>query len=116
MGIEIFLLALLPASLSIYGVHILFQEGHLLEKLGDKLRGPERSPDKPLTFREKVMKPIFDCPICMASVWGTIWFFAGLEITFDIDLPLRFYVPYVFCLCGMNTIIQKLTNTERTIL
>jgi hypothetical protein len=109
-----FLLSLIPVCLGIWGIHILFQEDHLLEKLGTKLRGPERSPDVPLDFRKKIMKPLFDCPICMSSVWGAIGFIA-MSYFFGITMPIKQIFPFVFCLCGLNTIILKLTSKERKI-
>ena len=102
-----FLLSLIPASLFIYGVNILFQEDHLLEKQGEWMRN---------RWPEYVTKPLFDCAICQSSVWGTLWFFLGLTIGFEIVMPIKLWIPYVFSLCGMNTIINKLTSKERVIL
>lgn len=106
-----FLLSLLPASLFIYGLNILFQEDHLLEKLGEKLRGTYEEP-----WRDYYAKPLFDCAICMSSVWGTIWFFIGLELFFQVEMPIKLWIPFCLCLCGLNTIINKLTSKERIIL
>lgn len=98
-------MALFPVALAIWCIHILFQEDHLLEK-----------PGKTITARvgEYWSKPLINCPICMSSVWGTIGFFA-LDWVFGVHLPWRQFIPFVFCLCGLNTIISKLTSKERII-
>jgi hypothetical protein len=100
-----FLLSLLPVSLGIWCIHILFQEGHLFEKQGELIT------DK---LGEKWSKPLINCPICQSSLWGVIGFFA-IRYFFGVDLPLKQIIPFVFCLCGLNTIISKLTNKERII-
>jgi len=92
--------------LGIWGIHILFQEGHLLERPGNWMR--DRSPEP------WWIKPLFDCPICMSSVWGIVGFFA-VDYFFDLHMPYRQIVPFVFCLCGLNTILGKLTTKERII-
>lgn len=106
-----FLISLIPVCLGIWGLHILFQEGHLLDIVGDKLRGTYEDEG---TWREHWTKPIFDCPICMSSIWGIIGFFA-IRYFFNVDLPIKQIVPFLFCLCGLNTIISKLTSKERVI-
>jgi hypothetical protein len=45
-------------------------------------------------------KPLFDCPPCMASVWGLLgWFYL---------MPGLAIVPYLLVLCGVNALISKL--------
>lgn len=47
-----------------------------------------------------ILKPLFDCPPCMASVWG---------IPFVLIQPLSIWsVVYLFALSGINYIIIKL--------
>lgn len=99
-----FLLSLIPTCLLIWAVHILFQEGHLLEKQGEWITNK---------VGEKWAKPLANCPICMSSFWGLIGFFS-LQL-FGVYLPIKLLIPYVFCLCGLNTIISKLVNKERII-
>jgi hypothetical protein len=101
-----FLLSLIPVCLGIWAIHILFQDDHLLEGPGVIITA---------YVGEKWVKPLFDCPICMSSVWGVIGFFS-IRYFFNVDLPMRQIVPFVFCLCGLNTIISKLTSKERVIL
>lgn len=100
-----FLISIIPACLFIHAVHVLFQEGNLLEKQGDWITN---------RIGEKWSKPLINCPTCMASVWGTVCFFA-LDWMFGVHLPYRQYFAYIMCLCGLNMIIAKLTTKERII-
>lgn len=102
-----FLLSIIPASLFIYGVNILFQEGHLLEKQGKWMRNK---------FPDWITKPLFDCAICQSSFWGILSFVFGLPNLFDIHFRWFIVIPYVFCLAGFNTIVNKLTSKERVII
>ena len=100
-----FLLSLLPVSLGIWCIHILFQKDMIFEKAGNWI-------EKKLG--EYWSKPVVSCPICMSSVWGLIGFFA-IRYFFNVDLPYKQIVPFVFCLCGLNTLLSKLTTKERII-
>lgn len=109
-----FLLSLLPVCLGIWAIYIIFQEDEILGKLGTKIRGPRSTKGQPLTKREYWLKPVFDCPKCMSSIWGFIGFFA-IRFFFGVDLPIKQLVPFIFCLCGLNLLISKLTTKERII-
>lgn len=98
-------MSLIPVGLTIWCIHILFQEGHLLYKQGKLITA---------TLGEYWSKPLINCPICMSSFWGTIGFFA-LDYVFGVHLPWRQFIPFIFSLCGLNTIISKLTSKERII-
>lgn len=100
-----FLLSILPVSLGIWAIHILFQEEMIFEKAGEWITNK---------LGEYWSKPVVSCPVCMSSVWGLIGFFA-IRYFFGIDLPLKQLIPFIFCLCGLNTIISKLTTKERVI-
>jgi hypothetical protein len=101
-----FLTSLIPVCLTIWGVHILFQEDHLLEKPGDWIT---------LKLGEYWSKPLINCPICMSSFHGLIGFLA-IKLFFNIDLPYKQIFPFIFCLCGLNTLLSKLTTKERIII
>jgi hypothetical protein len=101
-----FLLSLLPVSLGIWAIHILFQEGHLFEEQGKWITNK---------LGKKWSKPLVNCTICMSSVWGIIGFFA-IRWIFGVDLPFKQLIPFVFCLCGLNTLLSKLTTKERIII
>lgn len=98
-----FLLSLLPVSLCIWCINTLFQEGHLLEKAGEWMEN---------NWPEKLNKPLWACPICQSSVWGLIGFFA-LDYFFGVHHEIKLLIPFIFCLCGLNTIISKLTSHDR---
>jgi hypothetical protein len=100
-----FLISLIPVCLGIWTIHILFQEGHLLENAGTWMD---------VNFPVKINKPLWACTICMSSVHGLIGFFA-IRFFFGVDLPLKQLIPFIFCLCGLNVIISKLVNKERVI-
>ncbi len=97
-----FILSLIPASLFIYAVHILFQEDHLLEKWGDLITEK---------LGDKWSKPVINCPICMSSIWGLLCF-AEISYVFGVHLPIRQLIPYIMCLCGLNYIINKLISKD----
>lgn len=101
-----FLLSLIPVSLGIWSVHILFQEDMIFEKQGEWITN---------RIGEYWSKPLINCPVCMSSLWGVIGFFA-IRYFFNVDLPLRQMIPFMFCLCGLNTILSKLTSKERVII
>lgn len=101
-----FIISLIPICLSIWCVHILFQEDMIFEKQGEWITKK---------LGEYWSKPLINCPICQSSVWGFIGFFA-IRYFFDVNLPLKQLIPFIFSLCGMNTIISKLTSKERIII
>lgn len=68
--------------------------------------------ERPADLMEKLLprwlcKPLFICPACMASIWGTgIWFYCGGSLR---DWPL-----YVFALCGaMHLVSIHLLQTKK---
>lgn len=112
-----FVFYLFVTTTAIWGFHILFQDGHFLEGLAkwfvegeteDRYYGPNKR-------RAMIAKPLFDCPICMSSLHGILWFFIGLPLFFNDALSIRLLIPFLLCLCGINTIISKLTTKERVI-
>lgn len=105
-GMNYFLLSLLPVCLWIWGIYILFQEDQLLHRPFGKAIT--------LALGEYWSKPLINCPICMSSFWGIIGFFS-IRFFFNVDLPIKQAFPFIFCLCGLNTIISKLVSKERII-
>lgn len=93
-------------SLLILGINCLFWPGMLLFKLV-----------KPLSkLPELLRKPLFECMICMSSVWGTVFFLhhshtsvvALLSHIRNFDfvflLPL---IAHVLKVCGFNVILDS---------
>lgn len=100
-----FLFSMTIVSTGIWGIHILFQTDHLLEKQGVWIEN---------RFGKKWSKPIVHCPICMSSLWGAIGF-VSMDYFFGVHMPWKQIFPFMICLCGLNTIISKLTTKERII-
>lgn len=100
-----FLLSLIPVCLGIWAIYIIFQKDMIFEKAGDWIESK---------LGEYWSKPISACPVCMSSVWGFIGFFA-IRYFFNVDLPLKQLIPFIFNLAGLNVIISKLVTKERII-
>lgn len=99
-----FILCLIITSAWTWGFHVLFEEGHLLD-------GPGKVIER--TIGTWYSKPLFLCPICMASVHGTIAFcifYYNEQINNALLWP-------VFCICiaGINYLLVKLTSNEITV-
>lgn len=78
-------------SLICLGVHVVTRDGMLFGHVADYIRH---------YIGEFPSKPLFDCPPCMASVWGIIgWFY------FIPDIAL---IPYILTLCGVNALVNKI--------
>jgi hypothetical protein len=99
-------LAIALNSLVCLGVHvatredmILFPFAQFIKRLSRKV-GDYISPCSDFNMAYYVCKPLFDCPPCMASVWGLLgWFYL---------MPSLAIVPYLLVLCGVNSLISKL--------
>lgn len=85
-----FWLRLALASLYILGVWTLFQPKMLLQEFGDWLTW---------FLGRMAVKPLFSCPMCMASLHGTlIWFLTGGGLSWVWPL-------FVLSLCGLMRLI-----------
>jgi len=85
-------------SLQITAIYFIFQQGMLLGWFRimmanhiDLVYGKKAS--------RYIQKPLWDCLICMSSVWTII-----LTLTFDIKLMLL--------VCGINVFIDQILNHE----
>lgn len=111
-----FILLLILTSLWIFGFRALFQEGMILEKVGDKLWGDDGGFIKGVNYKkikgilpEWLCKPLFQCPPCMSSIHGTYSYFmffnhASLSNTDTVCL----WVVFCITLCGLNYLITKI--------
>lgn len=59
--------------------------------------------DKLLRWEKLIAKPLFACPYCMASIHGTVIFFAFVLG----HLPLIMWIPFCICLCGLNYFLTQ---------
>jgi hypothetical protein len=79
----------LKGSLIITAIHVLFWEGMLLEKLSRWL----------IWLPKWLRKPLFECNICMASIWGTSYWLIYREPSIEI-------IPFILIVCGINTLFS----------
>ena len=49
-------------------------------------------------------KPLYSCPKCMASVWGTAYWFY-----FTPDVP---YILFIFAVSGIGEILRRISYTD----
>ena len=92
----LFFVAFLPIGVAwIWGIHCLFSEGYILEKVGNVIESQ---------LPNWITHPLFICPMCMASIHGTLifWLFMIGSVS-----PM-FWPLYCVSLCGINFIITKL--------
>lgn len=85
-------------SLLIFGVYKIFDS--LLIRLNEIIVG---------FWGDKVCMPLFLCPPCMASVWGTIAYASVFNPQQGNWLA---YPPYIICLCGFNYLIIEWLNKD----
>lgn len=88
------LLSALVISLFCNGIHILFEEGRLFGSI------------RKINLPELISSPLYDCILCMASIWGTVGFilvyghdpnlWRGWIITIIICIPLNGFVKGAF--------------------
>lgn len=83
-------------SLAITLIYVSFWEGMWL----GWFRLAVLEPYTPTFFR----KPLFDCIICMASIWGTLIYF-GYFHRFRFDFTWDNYLMTILCVGGLNTLI-----------
>lgn len=83
-----FIYLLFLTSLWIWGIHALFQ----LTGLESKFKW----------MSDMFRKPLFDCPPCGASFYGTLAFWLVFSIP---TIPL--WIAFCLCLCGLNYIIKE---------
>ena len=53
----------------------------------------------------KVMKPIILCPLCMSSVWGTIFYFT---FSFFYGGGVLVWIPSIFAIAGTVTVLNRM--------
>jgi hypothetical protein len=86
-----FLLRLLIGSCVCIGVWNAFGKDEIMGWLGNILEKH---------FPEKVNKPIFMCPPCMASLWGSaVWFYLGGGFWL--------WPVFVLALSGLNVLVVQ---------
>lgn len=89
------ILHILTISIVSVGVHLAVME--LIYTFYD---APENVYLNAKKWQGYLMKPLFYCPTCMASVWGTLlhFYFGGDFIT---------WIPVIFGVAYFNTLLNK---------
>ena len=90
--------------LVIYGVHAVTEPGMVLGGMYQKFF---YMLSRKMNDPSKILKPLFDCTPCMASIYGTISFFMFCDFPSPLFLS---YGVWVFSLCGFNYILNKILN------
>jgi hypothetical protein len=88
-----FLMVMTVAFAWCWGFAFSFRKGEVLGKPGEWMR---------TNLYEWFTKPTFDCPFCMSSVHGSIFFWIFLN-----DYPIIMWPIFVVCLTGWGAIIDK---------
>lgn len=70
-------------------------------KDGEILGGPGKIMRK--TLPESIQKPTFACPICMASVHGSVWYI----YTFGLN-NFMMWILFVVSISGFNYVLSKM--------
>jgi len=87
--------------LVIYGVHASTRDGMIFSRLYIAIL---MLLDKVTKYPQMVLKPLFDCTPCMASIYGIISFFIYGELEL-------YYLPiWIFSLSGFNYLLNKILN------
>lgn len=85
-----FLTHVITCSLFCVGLHAVTGEGMLLEFVV-----------KPIAKAPHwVKKPLYSCPPCTASFWGSAYYLTFVAIDFKIFL-------FIFCVAGLNAVLTK---------
>lgn len=88
--------------LALYGTKVLFQPGMILE-------GPKNWLDmwfieRGNAFTRKLSKPLYACPPCMSSIWGSLVYWWGNSFTWNTD-TLFFWPVFVLSACAGTWIL-----------
>lgn len=88
-------------ALCVLGLYAAMGEGMILEKL--KTFFEWVTDNKVLRY---IRPALYECPICMASIWGTVvWLILGNTFT-----PL--WVLYVFAVAGFNYVTVNIIDND----
>jgi hypothetical protein len=88
-------------ALCVLGLYAAMGEGMILEKLKDFF---ERITDNKIL--RNIRPALYECPICMASIWGTVVWFV-MDNSFN---PL--WVLYVFGVAGFNYVTVNIIHND----
>lgn len=90
---EYYLLVLVLTAAWIWGFHYTFKSGEIFGKIGDLGRKH---------LHQDLISPLYDCPFCMSSVHGTIFYYLFLQ-----SYGWLLWIVFCFGLCGFSTWVDK---------
>ena len=93
-------LELITISIITVGGHLVITEllnFHLYEK---SLNTIESWYHNLTTFQKTLVKPLFMCPTCMASVWG-------IPLYFTFGGSIDWFIPSILAIAFFNTLLNK---------
>lgn len=110
----IFFLAVVVSSAWCFGLHVVVKR-LILEEIFDYDLDAKWDGDTVKTYKETlqtfgglprwkklIFKPLFACPYCMASVWGTAIFWTAFSY-----MGIAYWIPFCICLCGFNYFLNQ---------
>jgi len=91
--------------LSIYGIHASTRPGMILSWVRSIFDSVFLKVTKSESITMILLKPLFDCTPCMASIYGT-----AIHLLLWPQAPMFVLIIWVFSLSGFNYILNKLIN------
>ncbi len=105
-----FLALVVVTSFKIIFIYTAMKEGmifHFIPRLFEHLWAALPAKNWALTLACYARKPLYGCPVCMASIWGTLFTLSKFSLTWD-------YLLFLFAIGGCNYIIDSLIAKSKS--
>jgi hypothetical protein len=93
-------------SLAIYGLHVAMQPGMIFHRLHSFLGYIFELKYGNIPFFRVIRKPLYSCPMCMPSIWGSLAYWITYYGQSHNMLNFLFFWP--ICILAMSGIIYAL--------
>jgi len=101
-------------SLFCYGVWISFSGDMIFSSLREKYENTLiLGNGRKSRFFYMLSKPLFNCVVCMASIWGAIFVLFSRQA--DFGVVSWDFVVHVVCVAGLNFLIAEKLDSYKTI-
>ena len=90
-------------SLIIVAIHACFWPGMIFNCIRKRLT---KLPDV-------IKKPLYDCMICMSSIWGIVYFAFSQPANIPIETYALRLTLHVLIVCGINVVLDSCINYWR---
>lgn len=97
--IDLFFFCLI-LSLKITAVYKCFQPGNVFFSLRNHIASLLYD-----TSLRIIEKPLYDCLPCMASIWGTIFYFLSVKNNYN-------FIEVIIIVCGMLSVIEHFLTED----